>query len=121
MDFNTFCQAATISTAVLLILAGLCLKTKNFKSTVLFKVIPFFFGMCNLYIGLRLMSLIQRDKMYRLYLTLFGHHYYEEFMSTDMAISKAKKLGHDIIVVETDSDEHICHVSVSGVNYYSKY
>ena len=59
--------------------------------------------------------------MYRLYLTLFGHHYFEEFMFIDMAISKAKKLNHDIIIVESSTDEHICHVGVSGVNYYAKY
>lgn len=58
MDFNIFAQVMVSTTAGFLILAGLVNQTKNFRSSIIYKVIPFFLGICNLYIALRLMALI---------------------------------------------------------------
>lgn len=48
MEFTTFVEITPIITSAFLFTAALMLKTENFRSSLVFKVIPFGLGICNL-------------------------------------------------------------------------
>jgi hypothetical protein len=56
---NTFCEIITGTTAIWLFFIAFIMETKNFRSMIIFKMLPFLLGLGNGFVTLYLLDIIK--------------------------------------------------------------